>query len=389
MSPLFKRRCFPNLLAIFVFAAGCSQSPKLDLDQTGVAIRPQSLTKIPKQVWEVRLQTPPSAILPLDSQRLLITSHRGEVYTFDLDRGKRDSPVWQILRKEITARLIDATAQQLYIASAWEQQLRAYDVERGKLIWKRKIPGIIGTMALTDEQLLTASLTGKITAHDTRNGRTIWERKLPGRIQHGIQLTDSLAIVLTDRGTLYAFAAGSVHRPIQANEPYPFLWKRDLPVNPDAQYVAGNGYLYIVDSQGQVLCIDGSNGADVFQSNLGAPVYSPPLVIPDLILVATADGKVIALRADDGSQIWAIQGSGLIKHPLLMAGTSSIRHILAVFARGELLALEASTGEELWRLETGGPITIAALTPDGVVVVNRRNQLRRYRISGTGQQHRR
>ncbi|MFC1620520.1 PQQ-binding-like beta-propeller repeat protein, partial [Candidatus Neomarinimicrobiota bacterium] len=306
----------------------------------------------------------------------------------DLDKGKRDSPVWQILRKEITARLIDAPAQQLYIASAWEQQLRAYNVERGKLIWKRNIPGIIGTMALTDEQLLTASLTGKITAYDTRNGLTIWERKLPGRIQHGIQKTDSLAMVLTDRGTLYAFVYGKVHKPMRDDESYPYLWKRDLPVNPDAQYVAGNGYLYIVDSQGQVLCIDASNGADVFQSNLGAPVYSPPLVIPDLIMVATADGKVLALRADDGSQIWAVQGSGLIKHPLLVASTSSTRHILAVFARGELLALDSSTGEELWHLETGGPITIAALTADGVVVVNRRNQLRRYRISVPGQEQR-
>jgi outer membrane protein assembly factor BamB len=318
----------------------------------------------------------------------LITSHRGEVYTFDLEKGKRDSPVWQIFRKEITARFIDAPAQELYIASAWEQQLRAYDVEWGKLIWKRKIPGIMDAMALIDEQLLTASLTGNITAHDTRNGRTIWERKLPGRIQHGIQITDSLAMVLTDHGTLYAFACGKSHKPMQADEPYPFMWKRDLPVNPDAQYVAGNGYLYIVDSQGQVLCIDASNGTDVFQSNLGAPVYSPPLIIPDLILIATADGKVIALRADDGSQDWAVQGSGIIKHPLLMAGTSSTRHILVVFARGELLALEASTGEELWHLETGGPISIAALTGDGGVVVNRRNQLRRYRFNGSGQQQR-
>jgi outer membrane protein assembly factor BamB len=388
MRPLFNNRYFPNLLAIFVLAAGCSQSPRLDLDQSRVAIKPQSLTKIPEQVWEVRLQTPPSALLPLDSQRLLITTHRGEVYTFDLDKGKRDSPVWQIHRKEITARLIDAPTQQLYIASAWEQQLRAYNVERGKLIWKRKIPGIIGTMALTDKQLLTTSLTGKITAHDTRNGGTIWERKLPGRIQHGIQIADSLAMVLTDRGTLYAFEYGSVHKPIQADGPYPYLWKRDLPVNPDAQYVAGNGYLYVVDSQGQVLCIDASNGADVFQSTLGVPVYSPPLAISDLILIATAEGKVIALRADDGSQVWAVQGSGLIKHPLLIAGTSSTWHIIAVFARGELLALEASTGEELWRLETGGPITIGTLTADGVVVVNRRNQLRRYRISGPGEQYR-
>jgi outer membrane protein assembly factor BamB len=387
MCPVFKNRYFITLLVIIILAAGCSQSPRLDLDESGVASGPQDLTNVPEQVWEARLQTPPSALLPLDSQHLLITTHRGEVYTFNLDKGKRDSPVWQIFRKEITARLIDAPIQMLYVASAWEQQLRAYNVERGKLTWKRKIPGIKGTMALTDEQLLTASLTGKITACDTRNGRTIWERTLPGRIQHGIHIADSLAMVLTDRGTLYAFAYASVHQPIQADEAYPYLWKRDLPVNPDAQYAAGNGYLYVVDSQGQVLCIDASNGVDAFQSNLGVPVYSPPLVLPDLILVATADGKVIALRADDGSQVWATEGSGLIKHPLLLAGTSSSMHILVVVARGELLALEASTGEEFWRLETGGPITIAALTADGIVVVNRRNQIRRYRISSPGEQH--
>lgn len=387
MHTLQKCPYFPSLLAMFILAAGCSRSPKLDLDTSTVVIRPQSLASTPEQVWEIRLQTPPSALLPLNSQRLLITSHRGEVYTFDLDKGKRDSPLWQILRSGITARLIDAPAHRLYIASAWEEQLRAYNVQRGKLIWKRRTPGIFGPLALTSEYLLTASLTGKITAYDKQNGRTIWERKLPGRIQHGIQITDSLAVVLTDRGTMYAFEYGTDHDPTQVDEPYPYLWKRDLPVNPDAQYTAGNGYLYIVDSQGQVLCINVLNGKDVFQSNLGAPVYSPPLVIPELILVATADGRVSGLRADDGSHVWEVQGSGLIKHPLIIAGNSSTGHILAVFARGDLWALEASTGRELWRLETGEPIALAALTSDGVVVVNRRNQLRRYSISNPGQQH--
>jgi outer membrane protein assembly factor BamB len=387
MSASFNYRFFSNLLAVMVLTAGCSQSPKLDVDASGLVNRPQSIAHEPQQAWEIRLQTPPSALIPLDSSYLLVTSHRGEVYTLDLVKGKRRSPIWQTFRKGITARLIDTPTQRLYLAAAQEELLRAYNLERGKLAWKHKTTGVIGPMALIGDHLLAASLTGKITAHESGSGRVIWERKLPGRIQHGIQIVDSLAMVLTDRGTLYAFASGDANNSTQAKEPYPYLWKRDLPVNPNAYYAADKDYLYIVDSQGQLICINAADGGDVFRTDLGALVYTPPLVIPGLVLVATAEGNVIALSDKDGSQVWQLQGSGLINHPLLSAETSSGRQVLTVFARGDLLALDAFTGEELWWLETGNPIEIAALTADGVLVVNRRNRLRYYCFKCQGEQH--
>lgn len=389
MPESFNFRFYSILLTVIVLAGGCSQSPKLDLDESGLTYQPRGIANKPQQAWEIRLQTPPSALVPIDSTSLLITSHRGEVYTLDLAKGKRQNPIWQTFRKGITARLIDAPTRRLYLASAQEELLRAYGLERGKLAWKHRTAGVMGPMALIGEHLLAASLMGKVSTYEAGSGQIIWERKLPGRILHGIQTIDSLAMVLTDRGTVYAFSSGDAQHSTQANEPYPYLWKRDLPVNSNAHYAAGKDCLYIVDSQGLLICIDAADGGDVFQVNLGTPVYAPPLAIPGLVLAATADGNVIALNDKDGSQAWQVTGDGLINHPLVSAETSSDQHVLAVFARGDLLALDAASGEELWRLETGSPIELAALTADGVLVVNRRNQLRYYCFECPERQHRR
>lgn len=384
MCRSIKYRLFFTFPTLFLLVIGCTRAPKLELEPFALAVRPQNLSSTPEQVWETRLPTPPSALQALDSTHLLVTTHRGELYTLDLVTGKRDSPIRQIFRKGITARLIDASAQRVYIASAWEQQLRAYSVRPGKLIWKRKVPGIIDPMVLTDNHLFAASLSGNITTFDIESGQTVWNTKLHGSIQHGIQFADSVILMLTDKGSLYAFPSTPQTNLIPANDSYPYLWQRDLSVNPDAIYVAGNGRLHIVDSQGDVVCIEATSGQDVFRSPLATPVYSPPLILPDLVLIATAAGGVVALNAEDGSPVWEAQGSGLIKHPLLFTGASSTRHVLAVYARGDLLALEASTGDELWRFEAGEPIEMAALTSDGVVVVFRRNLLRYYRFGSTG-----
>ncbi|MFB0516850.1 MAG: PQQ-binding-like beta-propeller repeat protein [Candidatus Neomarinimicrobiota bacterium] len=366
---------YAALLLVYLLV-GCSRGPRVSPEELAEPYRSARLFSTPELAWQSKLPTPPTALLPLSSHVLLVTTHRGELYRFNLTSGKRDGPIRQPFRKAITAQLVYAEGPYLYIASAWEKELRAYDLIQGKLHWKRKANDITGPLALAKGLLLTASVTGEVAAYDTTQGRPIWRRRIPGRIYQGVQISDSLALVLNDSGTLYAFV---LHPPRdQANLPeedYPPVWHQKLPVSPSAVVATGAGRLIIADTYGRLFGIDPTSGETIFQVQLKAPIYSQPLVTSTLVVVATAAGEVFAFQGSDGSQVWRFQGEGLIKCPLLTAADQESGVVLVPFARGQILALDLATGKELWRYDMERPIEIISLTTNGIVIADRRNEL--------------
>jgi outer membrane protein assembly factor BamB len=231
-------------------------------------------------------------------------------------------------------------------------------------------------MALAGGALLAASITGDVAGFDTMRGSKIWHHKLPGRIYQGVWTSGSLAFILNDRGTLYAFTS---QPPVREGDDTPQdhipLWERKLPVPPGAVIAVSAEMLIIAGSDGRLLRIDPDNGESVFDIQLDAPIYSQPLVTRDLIVVANAAGEITALRGSDGSQQWQVTGEGLIKHRVLATGGVSPQALLVAFARGDLLALELATGQELWRYRLEKPLELACLTADGIAVTDRQNRL--------------
>jgi len=114
----------------------------------------------PELAWQTKLPSTPAALLPLGPSALLITTHRGELYRLNLENGKRDGPVRQPLRKPITAQLINRKGPHLYVASSQDEELHAYHLTRGRILWKQRAEGITGQLGLAAGLLLTASLTG-------------------------------------------------------------------------------------------------------------------------------------------------------------------------------------------------------------------------------------
>ena len=366
-------------LLLMVLAQGCGRGLRLSPEELQGAPALPDLRAKPELAWTVKLPSPTVALLPLGSQAILVTTHRGELFRINLESGLRDSPIRQPLRKAITAQLVAGAESALYIASAQEEELRAYDLLRGKMMWRRKDRGVTGPVILTDGVLVTAGLGGRVAAYDGQDGRNIWHRQLPGRIYRGVWGLDSLALVLTDGGTLYAFRTG-MDAPGENDDAIDHapLWQRELSLSPNAVVGSGGGLLVLGDSEGNLLGIDPAGDEPQFQIRLDGPIYSRPVVTEGLVVVATAAGEVIAVQRESGRPLWRVQGEGLVNAPLLATGngeSDTFTTIVVPFARGKLLALELTTGRELWRYDLEEPITLANLTPGGIVVVGQRNKL--------------
>ncbi len=375
------------LILSFILAGltgqGCGRGPRLLPDELVGPVHPTILAARPELVWQTKLPSPPAALLPLGANVLLVLTHRGELYRLNLETGRREGLIRQPLRKPITAQLVHREGPHLFIASSQDEKLRAYHLTRGRILWKQRAAGITGPLGLSGELLFTASLAGEVAAYDINDGSLVWRRQLPGRCYQGIRVLDDRVLVLNDSGTLYALPIRNpsdtpmpeTDRADVPDEDHPHLWKRQLPVSPNAVMVSGGGRLVIGDSDGRLLMVDPADGETVFQVQLTAPIYSYPLIAGDLVVVATAAGEIIALQGSDGFPVWRVQGEGLVNHTLLAIGYPQPQAVLATFARGRLLALDLATGRELWRYDLEKPIEIASLTSSGVVVADRRNYL--------------
>ncbi|MEE9464524.1 MAG: PQQ-binding-like beta-propeller repeat protein, partial [Candidatus Neomarinimicrobiota bacterium] len=136
----------------------------------------------PELSWEIKLPSPVSELQALDSQALLVATHRGELFRLNLDTGKRDSRIWQPTRDAINSLAVADSTNTLFFANAQRRELWAYDLERGKFRWKFKGSAISGAMTVYRNLLVTTGTEGGIKAFDIEDGNLLWQRTVRGRI---------------------------------------------------------------------------------------------------------------------------------------------------------------------------------------------------------------
>jgi len=370
-----------RLATLAIFGGGllwqaCGRAPAISPDAWEVSVFRPDLREKPEPAWEVKLPAAPTYVIPLGRDALLVATHRGQLFKLDLKTGKRKSRIWHPFKAAITAQLLREDRPVLYAAVSRDGKLIAYDLGRRKILWKRKDVRADDRMVLLDSLLLLAGTTGEVSAYHATEGQALWRRQLPKRIFRGVWLQGGHMLVLDDGGNLYAF------EPHQAGAggdstlfDYPYLWRRALPVNPAAVVALGDGQTYLADSDGQLVKINAASGDIIYTKALGGPIYGRPAVADSLVVVAVATGVAVALRAEDGRELWRTPGRGLVKHGPLVAGGGARPVVVIPFARGQLLALDLATGEELWRHDTGAPLDLIILTAEGIVVAHPNNRL--------------
>ncbi len=368
------------LMGLWILGLACTMRPRFAPFVGTVEIPFPGRNVQPEIAWEVKLPAPVTHLRPINEKTLLVASHRGQLYRLDLKTGKRKGGLWQVTREAITSLVVADCTSTLYFASVQAREVWGYDLLRGKKLWRRKGAVIDGPLAVHGGLLLAAGTEGDVTAFDLVDGTVRWQRKLPGRVYGGVRRWEDNLFVLNDRGSLYSFdlgelAAATGHED-HTSAP---VWRRDLAVNATAALALagqaqGPGLLVVGDSQGRLIALEPGSGQPRFETSLGAPIYSRPLVTEARIVTATADGTVLGLRPGDGSMVWEYAGEGLVKLPVLARGSNPAVAVV-IFSRGVVIALDLVTGERLWRHEVEGPIQLAALTSSGVLLVRRRKWL--------------
>lgn len=135
----------------------------------------------------------------------------------------------------------------------------------------------------------------------------------------------------------------------------------------DVNGVAATGDLVVATGdEGTVWGLQLSTGTQIWSFDAGAPVFTNPLIVGDLIIVGDASGALIALEYD-GTERWRADLDGAIRG----GAASDGRMVYAVTDQGDVAAFTID-GYEMWRTRITYPrlssIDGGARTPEPVNV---------------------
>jgi outer membrane protein assembly factor BamB len=127
------------------------------------------------------------------------------------------------------------------------------------------------------------------------------------------------------------------------------VWKADTGVKLSAGVGAGQGLVLAGSGKGDLLALDQASGQVRWNVTLSSEVTGQLLAVADSVIARTGDGRVHGLAVADGSRKWlytrnlpalSLRGSGgmVVRDDVLYVG----------FPGGKLVALNAANGAQLW-----------------------------------------
>lgn len=111
----------------------------------------------------------------------------------------------------------------------------------------------------------------------------------------------------------------------------------------------GDGRLFLSTARGKIAAIDAETGANLWERSVKVPIKSPPLAHQGLVYFITTNNSVYALNAETGKTVWTHAGARETTSILGSPSPVAKDDIVVVpYSSGEIHALNAITGTSLW-----------------------------------------
>lgn len=206
------------------------------------------------------------------------------------------------------------------------------------------------TPAVEGERIFASDIRGDVQAFDRLTGERLWRTRLDEPVSGGVGVSSDLVLVGTYNAEVIALDA----------EDGSERWRSEV-ASEVLSAPQGNGRIVVAQSfNGRVTALDQATGEELWVYESTMPLLTirgnaTPLVVANTVYAGFANGKVVALQADDGLLIWeqrvAIpQGRSELERMVdVDASPLLVGNILFVASyQGELLALSRATGRPLW-----------------------------------------
>jgi len=248
---------------------------------------------------------------------------------------------------------------------------------------------IVAQPIVADGKIFTLDSENMVSAFNADSGKKIWELELTPEHEDDGHITGGLAY---DNGRLYVATGFALVFGIEANTGKT-IWvsKADAPMR--AAPTARGNRVFVITLNNQLIAYDGRNGKELWDytgisetaSILGG---ASPAVDQGVVVAAFSSGDVVALKVENGNQMWTDSLTGSRRTDAVSALTA-IRgrpiidrgRVYAISNSGTFTAIDLQTGRRYWSQELSSQETpwiagdyLYIVTPDAeLICVNRMN----------------
>lgn len=295
-----------------------------------------------KKIWSVDL-TPEDVFdgtygggVSYDDGKIFVTTGFNQLIALSADNGRE---AWRIDLPATVRGAPTARAGRVLTISI-ENQTVAYSAEDGRRLWSHSglaeeaamVGG--GSAAVDGNTVIVTYSSGEVFALRIENGAPIWGDMLTGGTR-----TDQVATMADIRGL-------------------PVVWG-------DKVFVASNN--------DTIVAIDLRSGRRAWTRDVGS--IDTPWVAGNYLYALSNNTEIVCFEAETGRVLWATplqewrnegekRGKIIWNRPLLASD-----RLIVASAEGDVLALSPYTGEVLGRLDISERVTIAPIVADGTLII--------------------
>ena len=260
-----------------------------------------------KRLWDTELSLPVSGGLTFSKQKLFFGTSKGELIALDL--GKENTGKVKIIwRAQLSSEILSrpAISDGIVVAKTIDGRVYGLNIENGTQAWiyDRTVPRLTlrgnSSILISNDIVLSASDSGKLTALSLKNGKLLWETTIAiakgrNQLERVIDL-DLDPFIIKDviyvagyQGRIAAVKIGSGQ----------IVWSRDFS-SYSGLYV--DAYrVYISDAMGQVWALNRYNGSTLWrQDKLLRRRITAPETYDKYLVVGDYDGYLHWLNREDG-----------------------------------------------------------------------------------------
>lgn len=314
--------------------------------------------------------------------------------------GADGTPRWSVFVEEMSD---DPWAGVVGGMAANETQLMAhaslYDLvslspETGEMLWSvthnERLKG--GPTLLSDEAVMVTDINGRLFVYDSQTGAPLWERSglSSNTVVFGAPAPAFAAgeVVLAGAGgevSVFDAATGDLvwtDSLASFNPRTPLQELGDVRAHP----VHDGKLIFVIAQSGRMVAYQALSGIDIWEQPVTA--IEQPWLAGDTIYVMSIEGRLYALRRQDGAARWSAELPGAL--PLGVIASETVpRYVSPIVASGNVFVIgrggkvhvfDAADGTPINEFSTPGPVTTApAVAQNMMVVISSKGKLSVYR----------
>ena len=167
-----------HIVMLWILIIGCYGSVQLNNDVEFYRNQKPTNLNHPALQWNRKMKNPIKGLITVNDSLALVWTHRRGVMILNLNNGKKEGSVWTPpMGGHITDLTVSKDGQLFAYVSMKNKVIGAYDIRKGKHIWKRNADNLIKNKPLIlSDSIMVVGLRSGIKLFNLNNGEIIKEK---------------------------------------------------------------------------------------------------------------------------------------------------------------------------------------------------------------------